>query len=278
LSDPDGAVPTVWPFDIAIVGAGIVGTHQLTREANEVIRRCKRSFVIESGYGVVDYIKTLSPEVTGLGSLYEEGMNRLPTYRRMAAEVVSAAVADPPVCLATYGHPWVYCYPTTLITRAAPLLGLHVEVFPGISSFDTLLVDLGIDIAANGIQMYEATDLLLRRRPLQSDVACVIWQPTVVGDPTYRAEPYDPGQFDPLQQHLLRFYPAEHEVSIVTTKTHPLTRSIVQPLQLRDLAAELARAPKVGTLYIPPLDQRPVEDHELLDVMRTAGMEVAAES
>ena len=101
----------------------------------------------------------------------------------MAAEVVSAAVADPPVCLATYGHPWVYCYPTTLITRAAPLLGLHVEVFPGVSAFDTLLVDLGMDIADNGIQMYEATDLLLRRRPIQNDVNCVIWQPTVVGDP-----------------------------------------------------------------------------------------------
>jgi uncharacterized protein YabN with tetrapyrrole methylase and pyrophosphatase domain len=278
LSDPDPAVSAVWPFDIGIVGTGIVGTHQLTREAEEVIRRCKRTFVIDSGYGVAEYLETLSPEVTGLGSLYEAGMNRLPTYRRMAAEVVAAAVADPPVCLATYGHPWVYCYPTTLITRAAPLLGLHVEVFAGVSSFDTLLVDLGTDIAASGIQMYEATDLLLRRRPIQSDVACVIWQPTVVGDPTYRAEPYGPGQFESLQRYLLRFYPAEHEVAIVTTKTHPLTRSIVQRLPLGDLAAELARAPKVGTLHIPPLDQRPVEDAELLEVMRTAGMEVAAES
>jgi len=196
----------------------------------------------------------------------------------MAAEVVSAAVADPPVCLATYGHPWVYCYPTTLIARAAPLLGLHVEVFPGVSSFDTLLVDLGTDIAASGIQMYEATDLLLRRRPLQSDVTCVIWQPTVVGDPTYRAEPYAPAQFEPLQEYLLRFYPPDHEVAIVTTKTHPLTRSIVQRLPLGDLAAELAHAPKVGTLHIPPLEQRPVEDEDLLEVMRTAGMEVAAES
>jgi precorrin-3B methylase len=80
----------------------------------------------------------------------------------MAAEVVSAALSTPPVCLAAYGHPWVYCYPTTLIHYAAPLLHLHVEVFPGISSFDTLLVDLGTDIAFDGMQMYEASDLLLR--------------------------------------------------------------------------------------------------------------------
>jgi uncharacterized protein YabN with tetrapyrrole methylase and pyrophosphatase domain len=278
LSETETAVQRVWPFDIGIVGTGIVGAHQLTREVEEVIRRCKRTFVIESGYGIPEYLVTLCPEVTELGDLYEPGKDRVFTYRRMAAEVISAAVADPPVCLATYGHPWVYCYPTTLIARAAPLLGLHVEVFPGVSSFDTLLVDLGIDIALSGVQMYEATDLLLRRRPIQSDVACVIWQPTVVGDPTYRPDPYTAVQFEPLQKYLLRFYPAEHEVAIVTTKTHPLTRSVVQRLELGGLAAELAEAPQVGTLYIPPLTEREIEDAELLDVMLAAESEAVAES
>jgi uncharacterized protein YabN with tetrapyrrole methylase and pyrophosphatase domain len=278
LSESETAVQSVWPFDIGIVGTGIVGTHQLTREAEEVIRRSKHTFVIDSGYGIPEYLETLCPKVTELGTLYEPGRDRLPTYRRMAAEVVSAAVADAPVCLATYGHPWVYCYPTTLITQAAPLLGLHVEVFPGVSSFDTLLVDLGIDIALNGIQMYEATDLLLRRRPLQTDVVCVIWQPTVVGDPTYRPEPHTAEQFKPLQEYLLRFYPADHEAAIVTTKTHPLTRSVVQRLQLRDLTVELERAPQIATLYIPPLTERPVEDGELLEVMLAAESEAVAES
>ncbi len=278
MSEPDTQVATVWPFDIGIVGTGIVGTHQLTREAEEVIRRCRRTFLIDSGYGIPDYIETLCPEVTELGTLYEPDRNRLLTYRKMAAEVVAAAVKESPVCLAVYGHPWVYCYPTTLITRAAPLLGLHVEVFPGISAFDTLVVDLGTDIALNGIQMYEASDLLLRRRPIQSDVTCVIWQPTVVGDPTYRMQPYTAEQFEPLQQYLLRFYPAEHEVAIVTTKTFPLTRSIVQHLKLGDLAGELVLAPQVGTLYIPPLNERPIEDAELLDVMLTVGMDPVRES
>lgn len=264
---------TVWPFDIGIVGTGIVGTHQLTREVEEVIRRCRRTFVIDSGYGIPEYLETLCPNVTELGNFYQAGKDRLPTYRRMAAAVVSAAVDDAPVCLATYGHPWVYCYPTTLIVQAAPLLGLHVEVFPGISAFDTLLVDLGIDIALSGIQMYEATDLLLRRRPIQSDVTCVIWQPTVVGDVTYRPEPYGVEQFEPLQEYLLRFYTPEHEVAIVTTKTYPLTRSVVQRMRLDELASQLAQAPQVGTLYIPPLTEREVQDTALLDSLLEAETE-----
>ena len=260
----------VWPFDIGIVGTGIVGSHQLTREAEEVIRRCNHTFVIDSGYGMAAYLETISPKVTELGALYEAGRDRLPTYRKMAAEVVSAAVAEGPVCLATYGHPWVYCYPTTLITRSAPLLGLHVEVFAGVSAFDTLLVDVGMDIAKNGIQMYEATDLLLRRRPLQPDVTCIVWQPTVVGDPTYRPQAAQARQFEPLRDYLLRFYTPAHEVALVTTKTYPLARSTVRRFPLAELAAELETAPPVATLYIPPLQERPVEDLALLDVMASA--------
>ncbi len=56
----------------------------------------------------------------------------------------------------------------------------------------------------------------------------------------------------------------------MTTKTHPLARSVVQRLQLGELATELERAPKVGTLYVPPLGERPVEDDDLLEVMRDA--------
>jgi uncharacterized protein YabN with tetrapyrrole methylase and pyrophosphatase domain len=278
MTAPDAAVPVVWPFDIGIVGIGIVGTHQLTREAEEVIRRSRRTFVIADGYGVTDYLRTLCPDVTELGFLYEPGKNRLPTYHKMAAEVIAGAVAGPPVCLATYGHPWVYCYPTTLITSAAPHLGLHVEVFPGVSALDTLIVDLGMDIADNGIQMYEATDLLLRRRPLQNDVNCVIWQPTVVGDPTSPADWYEAEQFMPLQNYLLGFYPSDHEVSLVTTKTFPLTRSVVERLRLGDLASQLSGAPGVGTLYIPALVERPVEDIGLMEVMETMGVDAPVDS
>ncbi len=277
MSEPAAAPQSTWPFDIGIVGTGIVGTHQFTREAEEVIRRSNHTFVIASGYGIPEYIETLCPRVTDLGYLYEPGMNRLPTYHRMAAAVVSAAMVEAPVCLATYGHPWVYCYPTTLIDRAAPLLGLHVEVFAGVSAFDTLLVDLGIDIANSGIQMYEATDLLLRRRPIQSDVTCLIWQPTVVGDPTTPDGPYASQQFEPLQDYLLRFYPPDHQVKLVTSKTHPLIRSTVKSLNVGDLAAVLEGAPGVGTLYIPGLTERTIEDPELLNVMITVGSRSEAE-
>ena len=55
MSLPGGRTRHVWPFDIGIVGTGIVGAHQMTREAEEVIRRSNHTFVIASGFGVVEY-------------------------------------------------------------------------------------------------------------------------------------------------------------------------------------------------------------------------------
>jgi hypothetical protein len=191
----------------------------------------------------------------------------MPTYRRMAATVVNAALKESPVCLAAYGHPWVYCYPTALIKWSAPLLKLRVEVFPGISSFDTLLTDLGTDIAFDGLQMYEATDLLLRRRPLQNDVMCLIWQATIVGDPTYPEKPHQTVDYQPLQDYLSQFYPRHHQIRLVMSKTFPLLNSNVQLFRLDQLAQELQRAPQVGTLFLPPVRSRPIEDVNLLKRM-----------
>jgi len=257
------------PFDIAIVGLGIVGVHQITREVEETIRRCRHTFVVDGGFGVVPYLKTICAEVTSLLPFYERGQERLPTYRRMAAEVINAAIAGPPVCFATYGHPLVYCYPAILIQRAAKLLNLKVEALPGISSLDTLFVDLGIDAASDGLQMYEATDLLLRRRPLQNDVPCILWQVNAIAEPTYETDRRSADQFLPLQSYLLEFYPPKHPITLVLSKTFPLLESIVETYRLGTLATDLERGPQSGNLYIPPLRRRPIADHELLEKLTT---------
>jgi uncharacterized protein YabN with tetrapyrrole methylase and pyrophosphatase domain len=252
------------PFDIAIVGLGIVGVHQVTREVEETIRRCRHTFVIDSGFGVIPYLKSICPEVTSLVPFYEKGKDRLSTYRRMAAEVINAAIANSPVCFATYGHPLLYCYPAVLIDRAAKLLDLRVDTFPGISSLDTLFVDLGIDAATDGLQMYETTDLLLRRRPIQNDVPCVLWQVTAIAEPTYQTDRRSAEEFLPLQSYLLEFYPPDHQVTLVLSKTFPLLRSIVEKYRVGTLATDLERGPQSGNLYIPPVRRREVKDRELL--------------
>ena len=58
MNSPNQGTPA--PFDVAVVGLGIIGVHHLTREA-EAMRRCTEVFFIDSEYGEANYLRDLCP-------------------------------------------------------------------------------------------------------------------------------------------------------------------------------------------------------------------------
>lgn len=241
------------------------GAHHLTRECEEVVRRCNETFTIDQGTGVVSYLRELTPKVMDLSSRFGPQTHRMSAYRVIASEVVAAALERPPVCFATYGHPKMYSYPTMLIQQAAAILDLRLTVLPGISFLDTLITDIGADPGLDGLQLYEATDLLMRLRPLQTDVALVIVQAPVVGDPRLTPTSENLSNLKLLQDYLLKFYPAEHQISFVVSSTHPLLKPVVQRFPLGSLAKALSQGSQSGTLYVPPVGRRAIADQKLAE-------------
>jgi hypothetical protein len=263
------------PYDIAIVGLGLKGVYQLTREVEEALRRCQEVFVIDAAVGALDYLNGLCPKVTDLYDEYRPGEHRIPIYRRMASAVIARALDHPPVAFATYGHPKVGCYPSTLIDLGARIFDLRVAVLPGVSAIDTLLVDLKLDPAMDGLQIYEATDMVIRARPIQTDVPCVIMQPAITTDPFNNPGKSNREGLERLQNYLLQFYPAEHQATIVVSSTHPLLDSIVQSFKLSNAAAAIASTPNIATILIPPAAIRPVADAALAAQMQIPGDDTA---
>ena len=251
------------PFEIYLVGLGIMGVRHSTREAEDCIRASNRVFVVDHGFGMREYLQALCPNVTPLLGEYKEGESRLATYRNMAAITVNAAVQDPPVCFATYGHPTMFVYPSVLIQRAAALLKMRVHVVPGISIFDTVLVDLGLDPGLTGFQMYEATALLIEDRIIQPDVPCLLLQVDTVESALFTRRPSKPNRFLRLQRHLEKFYPPDHELISVLSPTFPLLVPIRQKFRLGDLAQQYSKGTHSGTLYIPPLRRAVKRNAEL---------------
>ncbi|WP_042370301.1 SAM-dependent methyltransferase [Streptacidiphilus neutrinimicus] len=252
------------PVDIYIVGLGIRNVQQITREAEQAIQLSKKVFTVHAGFGLDEFLKTLCPDVRSLVGKYEEGGDRLRTYRAMAAEVLNAALDDSPVCFASYGHPKIYVYPTNLIEKAAPLLGLTVRVLPGISALDTILADLGLDPGPNGLQMYEATDLLARERPLQPDVPCLLWQVSAVESAMYSTKRGNAERYRRLQDFLVRTYPPGHQLTMVLSPTYALLEPLKETFPVGELAERLARGLQIGTLYIPPTHERAISNPDLL--------------
>jgi uncharacterized protein YabN with tetrapyrrole methylase and pyrophosphatase domain len=250
-------------FDIYIVGLGIVSVHQITHEAEAAMRRSREILYVANDFGFAEYLPQLCAHVTDLSTAYQEGEDRINAYNMMTAKVIEAALDHPPVTFALYGHPLVFALPPFQILKVASLLGLRTKVLPGISAMDCLFVDLKLD-PAEGLQMYEATDLLLRQIPLQPDIACLIWQIGAVETRLYSRSTSKPERFSRTKNYLLKYYPPEHKVTAVYSSSFPLVPSQLTTLALKDMEMYAEDLSSGVTLYIPPVQVRPIVDHELL--------------
>ncbi len=251
-------------FDIYIVGLGIVNVRQITREVDEALRRSREILFVAQEFGLVEYLNQLCPNVTDLHNIaYCESDNRMNAYNMMTAKVIEAALDHPPVTFAMYGHPLVFAWPPFQILKVAPLFGLRVKILPGISAMDCLFVDLKLD-PARGLQIYEATDVLIRQRPLHPDVPCLIWQIGTVETQLYSTGNSKPERFLRMKNYLLQYYPPEHKVVAVYSSSFPLIPSLLTEFAIRDFEAHSQEIHPGATLYIPPVGPRPIADHELL--------------
>ena len=132
------------------------------------------------------------------------------------------------------------------------------------AALDALLADLRLDPVVHGIQMYEATDVLLRRRPLQSDVPAILWQIGPIETCLHSQAVSLPGRFARLVAHLRQFYPARHEVVAIHCSPHPIVPATILRFALEDLGEHAAEIHGGFTLYVPPAGARAVLDRELV--------------
>lgn len=251
-------------IDLYIAGLGLQSVTQVTREVEHAIRESREVLYLDTGAATRQYLETLCPRVTPLfDESYREEQSRVSAYEHMAIRVVEAALDHPPVTFAIHGHPLVAAHPPFLALELARALGLRVKVLPGISSLDAIFADLHLDPVVHGIQMYEATDLLLRRRPLLNDVPAVIWQigPLETGLHSQRVS--RPERFARFIEHLLRYYPARHQAAAIYCSPHPLLPPHILRFAIEDMGSHAAEIHTGFTLYIPPSAGRAVVDREL---------------
>lgn len=250
--------------DIFVVGLGIETATQITREVEDVIRRSREVLYLDTGVATRALLEGLCPRVTSLyEQSYVEGCPRTDAYVHIAAVVLDAALDHAPVTFAIHGHPLVAVQAPFLVLEAAAALGLGVRILPGISALDAILAILRLDPVVHGLQMYEATDLLLRRRPLQPDVPALLWQIGPLETALHSTRASRPERFARLVAHLRRFYPPHHRVTAIYAPPHPLLEPEVLTFQVEEMGDYALRLHAGFTLYVPPARGRLLLDLDL---------------
>ena len=250
--------------DLWIAGLGIQTVTQMTREVEQAIRDSREVLYLDTGVATRHHLESLCPRVTSLfDESYHEDRARVSAYEHMAIRVIEAALDHPPVTFAIHGHPLVAAYPPFLVMSMARALKLRAEVLPGISALDTVFADLRIDPVVHGIQMYEATDLLLRRRPLHNDTPALIWQIGPLETALHSERASRPERFARFIEHLLRYYPPRHEVAAIYCSPHPILPPRILRFAIEDMGQYAEEIHAGFTMYVPPCVGRSVVDWQL---------------
>ena len=127
-------------------------------------------------------------------------------------------------------------------------------MLPGISAEDNLFADLGVDPSRPGCQIVEATDLLLRERPLLTESHVIIFQVGSVGDLGFNFKGFPNDKFHVLVDRLAEEYGDEHELIHYVAAQFPIvapTKETYRVGELRDPVIA-KRITGISTFYLPP--------------------------
>jgi uncharacterized protein YabN with tetrapyrrole methylase and pyrophosphatase domain len=236
---------------LVVVGTGIRTVGHLTMEAVAWIKQADKVLYVVGDPVAELMLKELNPNgAESLTHMYAEGKQRIETYNQMVERTLECVRAGMLTCMACYGHPGVFVYPSHESIRRARAEGYSARMLPGISSEDCLFADLGVDPGISGCQSYEATDFLLNGRVIDPSSSVVLWQIGVVGDATFKASGYDLSAMPLLIERLLAIYPASHPMYLYEAAVFHGCDPIIRQIT----AVELGYGPLSAgyTLYIPP--------------------------
>ena len=250
---------------LVCVGVGMTLGSHITPLARSYIEKADVVFTALSD-GIIElWLARMNPNVHSFQALYREGKSRGETYREMVDALLTQVRAGKRVCGAFYGHPGVFALPAHKAIAIARAEGYEAHMEPGVSAADCLYADLGFDPGRYGCQHYEANQLLLYRRRIDTSAYLVLWQVGVAGDLTFTRFSTSAPYRQVLVDVLARDYPLTHEVILYRAATLPLHQPRIERLPLSKLPE--TAVDMHSTLVIPP-SRAPEQDGDIREHLR----------
>ena len=240
---------------LVVVGTGIAVGH-LTSEARGWLEQADKVLYCVADVATERLIQKLNPTAESLYVFYADDKPRSRTYQEMIERILECVRQGVKVCVAFYGHAGIFVNPSHESIRRARLEGHRAMMLPAVSSLDCLFADLGVDPSI-GCQIFEATDLLVRKRPIDPSGIVIIWQIGCVGDPGFRFKGYDARNLPVLVEYLEQYYGPDYEVVIYQASQYNICDPVIRKLKLKEVSPAVVTA--ISTMYIPPKRRNPAD-------------------
>jgi precorrin-2 methylase len=251
-------------FDVALIGMGVRSVAHMTLQAIEILKQCKRGFVVALDQQAVEHFRESIlehlkpgdslPPLESLSRAYKRERFRSENYAEAGKIVLEAMQLERPIAYLTPGNPVTFDSVCQEILQGVRHREGRALVVPGISSVDTILVDIQQEMAP-GVQIFEASWAVGARARLDTRFACLLLQTGVfcTNLPMIGQEPQTSALIA-LKDYLLQFYPIDHLVVLVRSGSRWNDLPNIHPLALDDLGNVPINAQLGASLFIPPLE------------------------
>lgn len=238
---------------LVVIGSGIKSIGHFTLESQAHLQQADIVLYAAADPVTDMWIEKQNPNGFDLYQYYGNNKNRVITYTQMIERIMEEVRAGKYVCALFYGHPGVFVTPSHNAIELARREGYDAVMLPGISAEDCLFADLGVDPSIPGLQTYEATDLLLRKRPINPEVNMIIFQVGCVGDVGFKFNGYGNERFNVLLDYLEEVYPPDQVIynyvaSMFTLANPKMDKYTLADYRIPEIAKEVTG---ISTFFIP---------------------------
>ncbi|WP_224753822.1 SAM-dependent methyltransferase [Paenibacillus terricola] len=263
--DPELVIPAVARGELTIIGSGIEAVG-FTSSDEILIHEAEYVFYCVADPATSVWIKSLRPDAYDLYVLYDDSKLRYLTYMQMTEAILHYVRKGKKVVAIYYGHPGIFVLSTHRAIQIARREGHQAVMRAGVSALDTLCADLGVDPSQPGMQMYEATDMLIRGRKPDTGLHLVLWQVGLIGELGYRRSGYLNSGFAVLLDYLEDIYGADHTVIHYIGSRYPGIDPLIGEHTIGSLRDPETQTTVTGisTFYLPPKDAAAADQNMLL--------------
>lgn len=235
---------------LILAGYGSGHPLQITIESERALARATRVFAVGLPRALARHLEARRSRCVDLSACFEEGRPYAEAYLDVAAAVLRQASLDPPVAFLSEGAPLLSNALNRFLVAEARRLGIATTALPAVSPIDSLICQLGLDVTAFGLQVFDARRVFERSMPVQASVPLLLLQ---LGSLAAGAEggllAATEAAYAPLADYLARIYQPSHAVVHLANSAE----AHAEPIAVAPLSAFMTLLPRIGpasTLFV----------------------------
>ncbi len=230
----------------------MLGVVQLTQEAVTAISQSKKVVWVGAIPGLAELLTRHGIASEDLSVLYVNGAVDQENYARIRERTLELLQTDEVVTFVVAGHPRLGVTVVQQFQQLAHAANFKMVTYPGISSFDTMINDLGLDPLEEGTCILDANRLLLYNYQMVPTLNYFIYHVCSIGNPlTDYLEPLANNKTQFLQSKLLKHYSVEHPATLISSSRVSGQAAHRVHGKIGDIATLLNSVSFEHTLFIP---------------------------